>query len=142
MFCTQLMKAYVAKTSCSQLLLIDYVILLSTYVRTLCSKSFCYVFINNVARAFTLSLKLCVFYCCSQNGNEHTRRRLAVYCMKDAFLPLRLLAKLMCVINYMEMARVTGVPLTYLLTRGQQIKVVSQLLRAVSVGGTCSAAHL
>lgn len=38
----------------------------------------------------------------------------------------------MCLINYMEMARVTGVPLSYLLTRGQQIKVVSQLLRKVS----------
>ena len=58
--------------------------------------------------------------------------RLAVYCLKDTLLPLRLLDKLMCVINYMEMARVTGVPLSYLLTRGQQIKVVSQLLRKVS----------
>jgi len=29
----------------------------------------------------------------------------------------------------MEMARVTGVPFNYLLTRGQQIKVVSQLYR-------------
>ena len=37
----------------------------------------------------------------------------------------------MCLINYIEMARVTGVPLTYLLSRGQQIKVVSQLLRKV-----------
>ena len=37
----------------------------------------------------------------------------------------------MCVINYMEMARVTGVPLPYLLSRGQQVKVVSQLLRKV-----------
>lgn len=37
----------------------------------------------------------------------------------------------MCIINYMEMARVTGVPLSYLLSRGQQIKVVSQLLRKV-----------
>ncbi|XP_066916708.1 DNA polymerase delta catalytic subunit-like [Clytia hemisphaerica] len=64
-----------------------------------------------------------------QNGNSQTRRRLAVYCMKDAILPLRLLEKLMCIINYMEMARVTGVPLSYLLSRGQQIKVVSQLLR-------------
>ncbi|XP_077313237.1 DNA polymerase delta catalytic subunit [Lithobates pipiens] len=64
-----------------------------------------------------------------QNGNEQTRRRLAVYCLKDAYLPLRLMEKLMCVINYMEMARVTGVPLNYLLSRGQQIKVVSQLLR-------------
>ena len=69
----------------------------------------------------------------SQNGNDQTRRRLAVYCLKDAMLPLRLLEKLMCVINYMEMARVTGVPLTYLLSRGQQIKVVSQLLRKVSI---------
>nr|CAD7203421.1 unnamed protein product [Timema douglasi] len=64
-----------------------------------------------------------------QNGNPQTRRRLAVYCLKDAYLPLRLLDKLMCIINYMEMARVTGVSLSSLLTRGQQIKVVSQLLR-------------
>lgn len=64
-----------------------------------------------------------------QNGNDQTRRRLAVYCLKDAYLPLRLLAKLMCVVNYMEMARVTGVPFNYLLARGQQIKVVSQLFR-------------
>lgn len=71
------------------------------------------------------------FFQLPQNGNEQTRRRLAVYCLKDAYLPLRLLQKLMCVINYMEMGRVTGVPLTYLLSRGQQIKVVSQLLRQV-----------
>lgn len=64
-----------------------------------------------------------------QNGNPQSRRRLAVYCLKDALLPLRLLDKLMCIINYIEMARVTGVPLSYLLTRGQQIKVMSQLLR-------------
>ena len=31
--------------------------------------------------------------------------------------------------NYVEMARVTGVPLDFLLTRGQQIKVVSMLYR-------------
>ncbi|KAI8780966.1 DNA polymerase delta catalytic subunit [Biomphalaria glabrata] len=64
-----------------------------------------------------------------QNGNDQTRRRLAVYCLKDAILPLRLLDKLMCVINYMEMARVTGVPLPFLLSRGQQVKVMSQILR-------------
>jgi DNA polymerase delta subunit 1 len=41
----------------------------------------------------------------------------------------------MCIINYAEMARVTGVPLSYLLTRGQQIKVMSQLYRkAKSLG--------
>ncbi|KAG8521459.1 DNA polymerase delta catalytic subunit [Galemys pyrenaicus] len=64
-----------------------------------------------------------------QNGNEQTRRRLAVYCLKDAFLPLRLLERLMVLVNAVEMARVTGVPLGYLLSRGQQVKVVSQLLR-------------
>jgi DNA polymerase delta subunit 1 len=64
-----------------------------------------------------------------QNGNDETRRRLAIYCLKDAYLPQRLLDKLMCLINYMEMARVTGVPFNYLLTRGQQIKVISQLYR-------------
>ncbi|KAF7494803.1 DNA polymerase delta catalytic subunit [Sarcoptes scabiei] len=67
-----------------------------------------------------------------QNGNEQTRKRLAIYCLKDALLPLKLIEKLMSLINYMEMARVTGVPLSYLLARGQQIKVVSQLLRKAS----------
>lgn len=58
--------------------------------------------------------------------------------MKDAVLPLKLMKKLMCIINYMEMARVTGVPLNYLLTRGQQIKVISQLLRKVYMQYCCS----
>lgn len=62
-------------------------------------------------------------------GDSETRRRLAVYCLKDAYLPLRLLEKLMALVNYTEMARVTGVPFSYLLSRGQQIKVVSQLFR-------------
>jgi DNA polymerase delta subunit 1 len=64
-----------------------------------------------------------------QAKNEFTRRRLAVYCLKDAYLPLRLLEKLMCLFNLTEMARVTGVPISYLFTRGQQIKVASQLYR-------------
>ncbi|VEU20581.1 DEKNAAC101447 [Brettanomyces naardenensis] len=64
-----------------------------------------------------------------QNGTSETRRRLAVYCLKDSYLPLRLLEKLMCLVNYTEMARVTGVPFSYLLSRGQQIKVISQLFR-------------
>lgn len=70
-----------------------------------------------------------------QNESEQTRRRLAMYCLKDAYLPLRLLNKLMCIVNYMEMARVTGVPLSCLLTRGQQIKVISQLLRKCQKAG-------
>lgn len=64
-----------------------------------------------------------------QNGTSESRRRLAVYCLKDAYLPQRLLDKLMCLVNYTEMARVTGVPFNYLLSRGQSIKVLSQLYR-------------
>lgn len=64
-----------------------------------------------------------------QRGNEQTRRRLAVYCLKDALLPMRLMDKLMCLTNYMEMARVTGIPLGWLVSRGHMIKVVSLLHR-------------
>jgi len=64
-----------------------------------------------------------------QNGNPDTRRRLAVYCLKDAELPLRLMDKLMSLYNYTEMARVTGVPIRFLFIKGQQIKVASQLYR-------------
>ncbi|XP_068250688.1 DNA polymerase delta catalytic subunit-like [Palaemon carinicauda] len=64
-----------------------------------------------------------------QNGNDQTRKRLAEYCLKDSILPLKLLNKLMCVVNYIEMARVTGIPLSYVINRGQQIKIFSQILR-------------
>ncbi len=49
--------------------------------------------------------------------------------MQDAYLPQRLVDKLMYMYNYIEMARVTGVPMSFLLTRGQSIKVFSQILR-------------
>eukprot|EP00968_Pinguiococcus_pyrenoidosus_P017990 scaffold1833_cov255-Pinguiococcus_pyrenoidosus.AAC.8 len=64
-----------------------------------------------------------------QHGSDEDRRRLAVYCLKDAWLPIRLIDKLSILINTIEMARVTGVPIDYLLGRGQQIKVYSMLLR-------------
>eukprot|EP01052_Picozoa_sp_SAG31_P027447 SAG31_NODE_2571_length_5459_cov_7.139925_6_plen_179_part_00 len=64
-----------------------------------------------------------------QEGNSESRRRLANYCLKDAYLPQNLFDKLMYMYNYVEMARVTGVPISYLLSRGQMIKVMSQLMR-------------
>ena len=63
------------------------------------------------------------------NGTPESRRRLALYCLKDAYLPQRLMDKLSCMENYTEMARVTGVPFNFLLSRGQQIKFISQLFR-------------
>ena len=64
-----------------------------------------------------------------QNGSDEDRHRLAVYCLKDALLPQRLMDKLSVMVNYVEMARVTGVPMSFLITRGQQIKVFSMILR-------------
>lgn len=61
--------------------------------------------------------------------SAETRRRLALYCLKDALLPVSLFDRLLCLYNYIEMARVTGTPINYLLNRGQMIKVTSQLLR-------------
>src|SRR5882672_7726437 len=54
---------------------------------------------------------------------------------QDAYLPQRLMDKLMCFINYTEMARVTGVPFNFLLSRGQSIKVLSQLYRKANDDG-------
>ncbi len=51
------------------------------------------------------------------------------YCLKDALLPLELLDKLMAVINGIEQSRVTGVPIKWLLSRGQGVKTFSNILR-------------
>jgi DNA polymerase delta subunit 1 len=67
----------------------------------------------------------------SQLAEDDERKRIAVYCLKDANLPVRLINKKLYVFRYVEMARITGVPFDYLLERGQQIKVVSQILRHV-----------
>ena len=64
-----------------------------------------------------------------QQGSDEDRHRLAVYCLKDALLPQRLMDKLSVLVNYIEMARVTGVPVSFLISRGQQIKVFSMILR-------------
>lgn len=64
-----------------------------------------------------------------QNESAESRKRIATYCIKDGILPLRLIDKLLFIYNYVEMSRVTGTPFLYLLTRGQQIKVTSQLYR-------------
>ena len=57
------------------------------------------------------------------HAHTHTQRT------QDAYLPQRLVDRLMYMYNYVEMARVTGVPMSFLLTRGQSIKVFSQILR-------------
>jgi len=56
-------------------------------------------------------------------------REVAEYCIKDTLLPHRLLSKMCILINLLEMAKATWVPLCFLVERGQQIKVFSQLTK-------------
>ena len=56
-------------------------------------------------------------------------REVAEYCIKDTLLPHRLLDNLCTLLNLMEMAKATWVPIYYLCERGQQIKVFSQICR-------------
>lgn len=53
----------------------------------------------------------------------------AEYCIKDTELPHRLVDKLCNLLNLLEMAKITWVPINYLVERGQQIKVFSQVCR-------------
>src|SRR4051794_6480278 len=46
-------------------------------------------------------------------GMDANRNRLAQYCLQDALLLLRLMTKLASLTNYIELARVKGVPLDY-----------------------------
>lgn len=58
-----------------------------------------------------------------------TRRELDEYCDADAALPFMIERTQSYLMRYIEMARVTGVPLRFLLTKGQQVQAFSQLLR-------------
>lgn len=62
-------------------------------------------------------------------GDPVKLRDVAEYCIKDTLLPHRLLDKLSTLVNLLEMAKATWVPLNYLVERGQQIKVFSQLTK-------------
>ena len=62
-------------------------------------------------------------------GRDEDRAWLCYYCLKDAMLPLRILENRMAVVNLAEQARATGVPMKWILERGQGMKVSSCLLR-------------
>lgn len=66
------------------------------------------------------------------DGSAEDRAVIASYCIKDTELPLRILNKLNILPNMIEMSNVTMVPIDYLMTRGQQIKVFSQIVKETS----------
>ena len=64
-----------------------------------------------------------------KEGDPVKLREVAEYCIKDTVLPHKLIGKLSTLMNLLEMAKATWVPLNYLAERGQQIKVFSQLTK-------------
>lgn len=62
-------------------------------------------------------------------GTPDDRASLGRYCIKDALLAWLLFETLAFPFTYLNYARVSGVPFEWLLTRGQQIRVISLLLR-------------
>ena len=63
------------------------------------------------------------------------RRTLGVYCLKDALLPLQLMQKLNVLLNVVEMARATGLPANWVLSRGLLIRFWSLVLRRARAMG-------
>ena len=57
------------------------------------------------------------------------REFLAQYCVKDAWLPCQIIVRRCKLVNALQMAQVTGVPLTDILHRGQQIRTLLLMLQ-------------
>ena len=63
-----------------------------------------------------------------RSGDARRRALVAEYCAKDCDLPCLLIHKMGTVVDLVEMSKVTRTPMPALTTRGQQIKVYSQLI--------------
>jgi DNA polymerase elongation subunit (family B) len=68
-----------------------------------------------------------IFEAWSVNGDREKRTRIGKYCVQDTNLCLLLFEKFAVLPNHIEMAKITRVPLEYLISRGQSIKVFSQI---------------
>lgn len=89
--------------------------------------------LNNVSKLYLGDQKIDMspkeMFARFKEGDPTKLREVAEYCIKDTLLPHKLLVKLNTLMNLLEMAKATWVPLNYLVERGQQIKVFSQLTK-------------
>ena len=69
------------------------------------------------------------------SGDPQKRAEIAAYCSRDCDLPILLVNKLGTISDLVEMSRVCRTPLPALTTRGQQVKVYSQLAFEVECAG-------
>ena len=87
--------------------------------------------LNNVSEHFLKDKKLDMPYKLmfqKFKGNSKDRAEIAEYCVKDTDLPLKLINKLAILPQMVEMSKATWVPMSFLIERGQGIKVFSQIL--------------
>lgn len=89
--------------------------------------------LDNVSKHFLNDQKIDIspkeMFSIYKSGDPEGLKRVAEYCIKDTILPHRLMKKLCTVINMIEMAKATWVPINYLSERGQQVKVYSQIVK-------------
>lgn len=62
-------------------------------------------------------------------GSPADIQKIGAYCVQDCMLPQKIINKCNILIDTLEMAKVTYVPTSFLITRGQQIKVFSQFAK-------------
>jgi DNA polymerase delta subunit 1 len=58
-----------------------------------------------------------------QNCDEQTRKEIAVYCLKDAYLPVKIINKLKLLNKYLKKSHKEGKPLSYLLKQNEPIQI-------------------
>lgn len=89
--------------------------------------------LNNVSKEFLGDCKLDMpikeLFEHYRTGNPEKLAEVADYCIKDTELPVKIMEKLYTIENMIEMAKATWVPMNYLVERGQQIKVFSQIAK-------------
>lgn len=89
--------------------------------------------LNNVSKEFLGDCKLDMpikeLFQHYRIGDPQKLAEVADYCIKDTELPIKIMEKLYTIENMIEMAKATWVPMNYLVERGQQIKVFSQVAK-------------
>ena len=87
--------------------------------------------LNNVSKLYLGDQKIDMspkeMFARYREGDPVKLREVAEYCVKDTLLPHKLMKKMCILLNLLEMAKATWVPVCFLVERGQQIKVFSQL---------------
>lgn len=68
-------------------------------------------------------------------GTPKQRLKVADYCAQDTVLPLQLINKRVILQNLVEMSKLAYVPLYWLVSRGQQIKAYSQIMKILREKG-------